>query len=113
MDTKQFIIDKNLEIKKAGDDFEAIRQRLAEELNQATQTRDTLIAELSKQRDEAALAEKLSQFPAELVQNHLTCSVCGEKMRPFEFMEDGTRVKAWACAVGSLQPNHDLIRITT
>jgi len=112
MDTKKFIHGKNLEIEKVTIVFEETRQRLLDELRAGEHARDELINKLSAERDEAALKEKLKGFPTELVENHKTCAVCGELMRPFQYMEGETIVKAWACRVGSLQENHDLIRIS-
>jgi hypothetical protein len=62
---------------------------------------------LQKERDAAALTEKLKAFPAKLVEGHKFCSVCKSAMRPFETV-DG---KFWACQVGSLQITHDLVQV--
>lgn len=111
MDAKQLIADKNTAIEQTNQEYEKSRRKLLDQLDALTRQRDETIAKHQQERDEAALQEKLKQFPAELVNNHKTCSVCGEVMRPYQFMEGEKIVKAWACRSGSLQGDHDLIRI--
>lgn len=111
MDTKKLIADKNAAIEQVAKDYEFEKQKLLDQLDQLTRARDETITKHQQERDEAALQEKLKQFPAELVNNHKTCSVCGEIMRPYQFMEGDKIVKAWACRFGSLQGDHDLIRV--
>lgn len=111
MDIQTFIAQKEAEIQAAIEEYEATKQDLEAEIKEAEQLRDNKIAKLQQERSDAIMKEKLKQFPKELVENHKTCSVCGGNMRPYQFMEGETVVKAWACQAGGLQEGHDLIRI--
>lgn len=111
MDIKDFVKQKNDAIQAAAAEHEKTRLRLEAELVASEQARDRLVEKLSAERDEAVLKEKLKAFPKALVDDHKTCSICGDLMRPFQIMQDGKLVKIWACRAGNLQENHDLIRV--
>jgi DNA repair exonuclease SbcCD ATPase subunit len=115
------IEDYNSEIEKANADYAAYEEKKQAELDaiakrvQAIADEERLkknehqlkVETLQKERDAAALTEKLKSFPAKLVEGHKFCSVCKSAMRPFETV-DG---KFWACQVGSLQITHDLVQV--
>lgn len=85
----------NAEKVQAEADLQSRKQKLNED-----------IARLQKERDEWALAEKLKGFPAELVEGHKTCALCGNNMRPYVL---ATGAKLWACVAGNLAAPHDVI----
>jgi hypothetical protein len=111
----------NNEIEKANADYAAYEEKKQAELDQIAKRLEQIRQEertrknahqlkvetLQKERDAAALTEKLKAFPAKLVEGHKFCSVCKSAMRPFETV-DG---KFWACQVGSLQITHDLVQV--
>lgn len=93
-------------------DLQEYIEKARAEIQAVMQEGNEIIFRLQQEGDALALAEKLKQFPAELVANHKTCSVCGAEMRPFSVAENGGKItKAWACQDGHLQPNHDLVFI--
>lgn len=115
METKtvlQTTLEKiDADVEKIGLDFKAKKEQLENQILQAEQERDKQITDLRAKRDEIVLKEKLKEYPAELVNNHKTCSICGGLMRPFKYMEGEKVAKAWACQAGGLSESHDLIRV--
>jgi hypothetical protein len=111
MDNKEIVKIKSEEIDNERKNFQQERERILTELDTKQRTHDEKIAKLQVEQNTAALAEKLKDYPAELVKDHPTCNVCGAKMRPFQIAEDEKVVKFWACQNGSLSDTHDLIRV--
>lgn len=111
MDMEKFIEQKNAEAEQVIADVDAAVQELKNKIIETLQKRDTAIAKIRAERDAAMLKEKTKDYPKELVQNHVICSICGGQMRPFTIMENDKAVKFWACQNGSLSETHDLIRI--
>ena len=113
----------NNEIEKANADYAAYKEKkqaeldaIAKRVEQIQQEERThknahqlKVETLQKERDAAALEEKLKTFPAKLVEGHKFCT-CGAAMRPFSVMEGGEEVRYWACQAGSLRIDHDLVK---
>jgi hypothetical protein len=111
MKIQELIKQKDDGVKAAVEAFEKTKARLMAEILQAEQERDQMIEHLRAERDDAMLKEKLKEYPAKLISEHINCSICGGLMRPFKFMENEKVVKAWACQYGGLSETHDLIRV--
>lgn len=111
MNIQEILQQKENEIRLAELDYQAERQALMDKIAQAEKRRDEKVLKLSAERNELAMKEKLKAYPAELVNNHKTCSICGAEMRPFNYVVDDKVLKAWACQAGNLQPSHDLVRV--
>ncbi len=84
---------------------------LKKQIIEVEQKRDKQVEKLRAERDAVVMKEKLKAYPAELVNSHKTCSICGAEMRPFNYIVDEKVNKAWACQAGNLSDTHDLIRV--
>ena len=98
-------------IEQVEKDHQAFLRAKEQEIADATKRRDETIAALQAERDALALKIKLAEYPAELVEHHKTCSVCGATMRPFKITKDDKVIKLWACSASSLSPAHDLVTV--
>lgn len=91
--------------------FETKRQEIMNGLIITAAVRDEKIAALRDKRDAIVMKEKLKDFPAKLVKEHTHCSICGNEMRPFKYVLENETLRAWACQIGNLKEDHDLIHI--
>jgi len=110
MNIKQALQAKDNEIDTEREAFNAYREKVLAELLQAEKDFDAKREKLQNERNQLVMQEKLKAFPADLVKTHTHCA-CGAEMRPFAVMEAGQVVKYWACQVGSLKPEHDLVKV--
>lgn len=108
---QEILSKKDEEIEQVKLACENEKAELEKQIIEVEQKRDRLVEKLRAERDAVVMKEKLKAFPAELVNNHKTCSICGAEMRPFNFVEGDKVVKAWACQAGNLSALHDLIRV--
>ena len=98
---------REAELAKIADRLEVIEREGRQKKNAHQATHE----QLTKDRNEAALEEKLKAFPKNLVEGHKFCKVCNAAMRPFEVVENNATVKYWACQAGSLRIDHDLVKV--
>jgi hypothetical protein len=113
--TQEKIRKLEFDIDEAEREYQTFLKLHDAELEKATKRRDEKVALLQAERSTTALGMKLADYPAELIDQHKTCEICGAEMRPYTIAKrvgkENKVVKLWACQAGNLSEDHDLIPV--